>query len=99
MEFKPVDDECYYYCRYYKKYYQIVEATQYGIGLVDIKVRECELKFDRMEVRPVDPKNSKEFVDEEVYKMIPFGRKKKFCYATLRIYELQDKYIYKKKKD
>ena len=100
MEFKPVDDERYYYCRYYKKYYQIIEATYLTPFLiVDIKAKECELKYIRTEIVPRDPKNSKEFFEEDTYEMIPTGRKKKFIYESLRLYELQDRFVYKERKD
>ena len=91
-----IGDECYYVDRYHKKFYQIVEAKQYGIGLIDIKVKECELKFLRIEVSPKDNFINKETIEENVYEMVPFGRKKKCPYQVLKTYELQDKFIVQK---
>jgi hypothetical protein len=101
MEFPTDNNDCFYIDKYHKKYYKIIEATQYGVGLVDIKVRECKLKFDSMNLRQIpNVINYKEFIEEEIFELVPFGRKKKLPhYLSLRIYELQDKFIYIKVKN
>jgi hypothetical protein len=100
MEFPTDNDDCFYIDKYHKKYYKIIEAKQYGVGLVDIKVRECDLKFDSMNIRAIpNEKNHKEYVEEEIFELVPFGRKKKLPHhLSLRVYELQDKFIYFKVK-
>lgn len=96
MEFNTETEKKYYHDIYYKKYYEIVKATQYGQHLVDIKVKECEIKFLRIDVVPKDNFKNKETIDEYVSELIPFGRIKKMPNCDLlRKDELQDKYVVK----
>lgn len=93
MDFNTDQENIYYIDKFNKKYYQIVEAKQYGVGLVDIKVRECERQFDHRDVRPKDNFINKELIEEDVYKLVPFGKKKKYD-KCLRLFELQNNYVY-----
>ena len=97
MEFKPKDEKKYYHDIYHNKYYEIVKATQYSKHLVDIKVKECEIQFLRIDVRPKDNFVNKETIEEFVSELVSLGRVKKLpgC-DLLEIDELKDKFVIKK---
>lgn len=97
MNFNTETEKKYYHDIYNRKYYEIVKATQYGKHLIDIKVRECEIEFLRIDVRPKDNFKNKETIEEYVSQLVPFGKIKKMPNCDLlEKDDLKDKYVIKK---
>lgn len=108
MVFEPKEGKCFFVDfsfvngRAQKKYFMIVDACQIenyeGDRLLfKLKIKECNMKYLRTDLRPVDAKNSKDFYDEDVYELEPFGNIKNIPSKSIFECDLQDKYIYKRK--
>lgn len=96
MDFNTETENKYYHDIYHNKYYEIVKATQYGKHLVDIKAKECEIKFIERRTIPKDNFKNKETMEQYISELKPIGRAKKIpACDLLEIDNLKDKYIVK----
>ena len=96
MDFNTETENKYYHDIYNNKYYEIVKAKQYGKHLVDIKAKECEIKFIEKTTVPKNNFQNKETMEQYTSELKSIGRVKKIPNCDLlEVDNLKDKYIIK----